>query len=151
MQVVIHADHLSIETKQLQLSGVPHPHRQATWNLSEQNKNIFCGSNVRQLKRVVRGLLCPTDRLWETLRVLVCCPAHVLEVVLPPTSLTMALRMRCHFFLLLAWTGSSGGLDVTHWHTNQFHNSFSFVFNINVQSWWRNRWIFLEMALKFLK
>lgn len=60
------------------------------WNLREPNKNIFCGSNVSGLK------LCTTDKLWETLRVPVCCPAHVLEVVFPPTSLTMTLRMSCH-------------------------------------------------------
>lgn len=49
-----------------------------------KKKNTFCGSNVRQLKRVERGLFCTTDMLWETLRVLVCCLAHVLEMAFPP-------------------------------------------------------------------
>lgn len=61
----------------------PVPTDSATWNLRELNKNIFCDSNVIQPKRVERGFFCTTEKLWETLGVLVCCPAHVLEVAFP--------------------------------------------------------------------
>lgn len=141
---------LKYKTNSSSCQVYPVPTDSAALNLREQNKNIISGSNVSQLKRVARGRFCAPDKLWETLGVLVCCPARVPEVVFPPRAWQW-LSGWAAIFSILGWTGSSGGLDVTHWQKNQLPNSFSFVFNSSAYSWWRDTWKSSGMTLKFLK
>lgn len=92
-----HPGRLSTWKKHLALSSMPRPNRLRCFESQRPKKNRVCGSEVSQLQQTERGPFCAADKLRETLGVLLCCPAHVLEAAFPPKSPTMTFRMSRHF------------------------------------------------------